>query len=305
MSAHASRLVVSAALLAGAVMASACPASWTGEERDVTKSANRFAIAKDFFVKKQLEAAEAECGKAIAFNKANDEAYLLRGLISMTRAVDSQRLLEIDACLTGIDAEAMQKDLDHHLRKADDDFARAASVSPDYGEAWSDRGVVHNLLSDHEGAAEYLRRALENPVRLENPALTRAHLGWAYFHLGDHVQAVKELRQALQFQPNMCVATYRLARVYFAREEWEKAAELLQAVSEQAACGPQEADLYLMKTRMQQGLMDDARRARDACLSMSPSSCIAAQCRAELKGPVAAPVPPSISSPARAAGEGN
>src|SRR6185369_1080774 len=130
-------------------------------------------------------------------------------------------------------------------------------------------------------AADYLRHALENPARLSSPALARADLGWSLFHLKEYVDAAKELRQAVQFQPNMCVATYRLARVYFARQEWEKAAELFQTVSEDSSCGSQEASLYLMKTRLQQGLVDDARRARDACLSISPQSCIAAQCRAD------------------------
>ena len=37
----------------------------------------------------------------------------------------------------------------------------------------------------------------------------------------------------------------------------------------------------VMKTRMQQGLVDDARRARDACLKLSPKSCVASQCRAD------------------------
>src|SRR5262249_61067765 len=93
--------------------------------------------------------------------------------------------------------------------------------------------------------------------------------------------AAKELRQAIQCQPKMCVATYRLARVYFAREEWEKAAELFQTASDDSSCGSQEASLYLMKTRMHQGLVNDARTARDACLRISPKSCIAARCRAD------------------------
>jgi tetratricopeptide (TPR) repeat protein len=137
------------------------------------------------------------------------------------------------------------------------------------------------LLEDYAVAAEYLTHALGNPMRLDSPGLTRAHLGWALFHQTKYTDAAKELRQAVQFQPNMCVATYRLARVYFAREEWEKAAELFQTTSDDPSCGSQEASLYLMKTRMQQGLVDDARRARAACLRISPKSCIASQCRAE------------------------
>lgn len=250
------------------------------DEGDLAKSANRLDLAKDFLRKHQLEAADAECNRALAFNPANDEAYNVRGLVAMVRAFDTMRMLEIESCLTGVDAEVTQRDLDAYLRKADADFASAAQLAPEYGEAWSNRGVVRNLLEDYAAATEYLTHALSNPVRLDSPGLTRSHLGWALFHQRKYVDAAKELRQAVQFQPNMCVATYRLARVYFAREEWEKAAELFQITSDDPTCGSQEASLYLMKTRMQQGLVDDARRARASCLQISPKSCIASQCRA-------------------------
>lgn len=250
-------------------------------ERDAEKSATRLDLAKDFLRKHELEAAESESNRALAYNPSNDEAYLVRGLVSMVRAIDAQRLLEIDSCLTGLDAEAVQRDLDAALEKADEDFRRATEVSPTYGEGWANRGIVHNLQQEYETAVDYFRRALENPMRLQSPSLTRAHLGWSFYHQDKLVAAAKELRQAVQFQPRMCVASYRLARVYFAREEWEKAAELFQTVSDDPSCGSQEASFYLMKTRMQQGLVDDARRAREACLKLSPRSCIASKCRAD------------------------
>ena len=264
-------------VVSAGVVGTGCPRP----EHDVAKSQTRLDLAKDFLRKHQLEAAETECNRAIALNPANDEAYNIRGLVSIIRAIDTQRTLEIDGCLTGVDAEATHRDLDAFLAKADEDFAQATKLTPDYGEAWSNRGLVHNLLEEFPTAADYLTTALENPIRLESPGLTRAHLGWSLFHQSKHVDAAKELRQALQFQPNMCVATYRLGRVYFAREEWEKAAESFQTASDDPSCGSQEASLYLMKTRMQQGLVDDARRARDACLKISPQSCIASQCRAD------------------------
>lgn len=250
-------------------------------ERSVAKSATRLDLAKDFLRKHQLEAAHTETNRSLAYNPANDEAYVIRGLVAIVHAIDTQRTLEIESCLTGLDAEATQQDLDGFLKQADDDFASAARIAPDYGEAWSNRGVVANLLEDYTAAEQYFKKALENPMRLESPGLTRAHLGWALFHQQKLVEAAKELRQAAQFQPKMCVATYRLARVYFAREEWEKAAELFQTASEDPSCGSQEASLFLMKTRMQQGLVEDARRARDACLKISRQSCIANQCRAD------------------------
>ena len=260
-----------------AFLLGACPTP----ERDVKKSQTRLDLAKDFLSKRELEAAETETNRAIALNPVNDEAYNVRGLVHMIRAYEAKRTLEIDSCLTGVDAEATHQDVDKFLQKADQDFAEAVKLTPDYGEAWANRGVVHTLLEDYQPAVDYLLKALENPLRLVDPGLTRANLGWAYFHQGKHVEAAKELRQVLQFKPNMCVATYRLARVYFAREQWDKAAESFETVSNDPSCGSQEASLYLMKSRIAQGLVDDARRARDACLKISPQSCIAMQCRAD------------------------
>ena len=262
-------------------MTAAGCASCAKTEADVEKSQKWLDIAKDSLAKRQLEAAESEVNKALAFNNGNDEAYNIRGLISMVRAYETTRTLEVDACLTGVDAEATRVDLDKQLKKADEDFTTAIKTTPDYGEAWSNRGVVHILLEDYPQAADLLTKALEHPLRLVDPAVTRAGLGWALFHQQKYVEAAKELRSVMQFKPKWCIATYRLGRVYFAREEWEKAAESFEAASEDPSCGSQEASLYLMKTRMQQGLVDDARRARDACLKISPQSCIAAQCRAD------------------------
>jgi tetratricopeptide (TPR) repeat protein len=183
--------------------------------------------------------------------------------------------------LTGLDLEASQKELDTYLHKADLDFASAAKLAPDYSEAWSDRGVVHNLLEEPAAAAEFLTKALENPARLNDVGLTRADLGWSLFHMQNYVDAANQLRQSLQFKPKMCVATYRLGRVYFARQEWENAAESFQSVALDPTCGSQEASYYLMKTRMQQGLVAEAKDARDKCVKLADKSCIASQCRAD------------------------
>ncbi|MCW5806383.1 MAG: tetratricopeptide repeat protein [Deltaproteobacteria bacterium] len=265
-------------VLAVAFLAAGCGAA---VEQSAAKSSTRLDLAKDFLRKHQLEAATAESNRSLAHNPRNEEAMLIRGLIAVVEAIDAQRTLEIESCLTGVDAEATRGELDKFLMKAEKDFAKATTANPEYGEAWSNRGIVRMLLEDYGSAEKLFLHALENPTRLDSPGLTRAHLGWSLFHQRRYPEAAKELRQAIQFQPKMCVATYRLARVYFAREEWEKAAELFQAVSDDPSCGSQEASLYLMKTRLQQGLVDDARHARDACLKISPKSCLAAQCRAD------------------------
>lgn len=274
---------VSGAALVVLMVHAGCPRPTS--EADLSKSAARVELAKDFLRKHELEAAGSEADRAITLAPGNEEAYLVRGLVAHVRALDALRLLEVEACLTGVDAEALQREIDENLVRAESDFAKAVKLAPDFGEAWSSRGVVKNLLDAPEAAEEYLARALESPARLLNPGLTRAHLGWAKFHRGDMPAAAKELRQALQFQPGMCVANYRLGRVYFAREEWEKAAEQFQLVSDSAECGSQEAQYFLMKSRIQQGLLEDARGARDACIAAAPKSCYAQRCRTEASAP--------------------
>jgi len=249
-----------------------------GGDGDIQKSERRLDLAKEYLSKMELEAAESEANKAIAYSGTNEEAFNIRGLVHYIRALNARRLIEVDDCLTGVQAEVFDKEEDEELTKADADFTKAAKLAPDYGEAWANRGVVANLLGNQDDAITYLTHALENPVRLVNPGLTRSALGWAYFLKDDPIRAAKELLTVKQFSPNECVPTYRLGRVYFAKGEWENAAQQFQQVDPQ--CGLQEASFYLMKTRLEQGLADDARTARDACLKLSPKSCIADQCRA-------------------------
>lgn len=248
---------------------------------DKEKCNKRLDLAKDALSRGNLDEAEAEANKTIACNPGDADAYNLRGLVSIIRASATERLLVVDDCLTGVDAEALRSDQDDQYAKADQDFTKATQLAPDYGEAWSNRGSAAMALEQYDDAVTYYDEALQHPERLENTTVTRAQLGWAQFHRKDYVAAAKELLQALQFQPGQCFATYRLGRVYFAREEWEKAAEQFQAVTDDSSCGSQEGSLYLMKSRMEQGLDADAVAARDVCLKMAPNSCVAAQCRTE------------------------
>ena len=270
---------ISLGILGSLALLAGCPGGHS--EQDAKRSNDRVAIAKDFLAKGEFEAAEAESDKAIAFLATNEEAWNIRGLTKYLRAVQTFSLREIDDCVTGVDAQVLHKRENDFLTSADADFAKAAELAPNYGEASANRGLVATLAGDYDAAVKYLSHALEDPARLGDIGIVRSNLGWAYYRKGDLVQAAAELLQADKYRPGLCVPTYRLGRVYFDRKEWEKAAERFQGVSEQAACRSQEARLYLMKTRIEQGLMEEARAARDACLSMSPKSCVAAQCRSE------------------------
>ena len=268
---------VSVAALAG------CP---RGGERDVKRSANRLELAKDFLKNQQLPQAEQEAEKALEYDDSNVEAHNVLGLVDYLRALNNFKLLEIDDCLTGVDAEALRSEQDGFLTSADKRFARAVELQPGYGEGWANRGAVALLLEEYDAASKHLTRALGTPQTLLNIGLTRANLGWAYFHLGDHAQAAKELRQAEQFNPGMCVAKYRLGRVYFDRKEWNKALDQFTAVTQNSACPMQEAHLYLSKTYGELGMNEEAAGAQSRCIEMAPKSCLAAQCRAPVAGSV-------------------
>jgi tetratricopeptide (TPR) repeat protein len=253
-----------------------------GGTKDPKRSANRVELAKDFLARGQLENAESEAQKALAYDAGNVEAENVLGLIEYLRAMKNHRLLEIDDCLTGVDAEALRSELDDFLAGAERHFKKAVELRPDYGEAWANRGSVALLLEDYQPGADHLVRALSHPHALLNIGLTRANLGWAYFHQRRHAQAAKELRQAEQFNPGMCVAKYRLGRVYFARKEWNKALEQFQSVANNKGCPMQEAHLYLLKAFRELGMREEVPAAQTRCVQMAPRSCIAAQCRTVL-----------------------
>lgn len=263
-------IILAAAMLGG------CPR----DAVDTRKSATRVDLAKDFLRRNDLDTAEAEARRGLALDPGNAEAEYVLGMVAFLRGVANDRLLEVDDCLTGIDAEALQAELETFMAAADGHFARAVAIDPEHSESWANRGTIADQLGDPAAAVAHFERALAHPSRLLDAGVTRANLGWAYFHRNDLVRAAKELRQAIQFNPGMCIARYRLGRVYFARREWAKATEQLQAVVADRSCPMQEAHLYLGKASRELGASDGAEQALASCQRLAPKSCIAAECRA-------------------------
>lgn len=252
------------------------------QPRQTEKSATRLALARDYLNRGNFGAAAREARRALEYDAQNERAHNMLGLVSLLQALRNYRLLEIDGCLTGAAASELRTELDQFLLAADEQFRRAVEIAPDYGEAWQNRGTTALQLGHHDAAIEYFTEALAHPARLENVALTRANLGWAYFLADDIPRAAKELLQASQFQPGMCLAGYRLGRVYFAREQWEKAlAQFRDVTQNKNACPIQEAHLYLMKTYLALGQKSGWESTRNACVALAPQSCVAAACRAQ------------------------
>jgi len=265
-------------LVAVAVSATGCG---NGQKVDRDRSMHRYDLAVEMLGKREYEAAVSEANKALAYDPSNHRAHRLLGLVDLRRASDIAAILEIEDCLTGVDAEGLGKKKDEYLLAARQRFVDAIGIDREYGEAYQDRAQVDLLLGDVDKAVEGFKEALANAAQLDNVSLTRTNLGWAYFQLADYPSAASELRQALRFQPAMCLAHYRLGRVYFARKEWDKALQEFEKVVEQPnECPIQEAHLYLMKTYAETGLGASLPKLSEGCVSLAPKSCVAAQCRA-------------------------
>lgn len=248
------------------------------------KSRTRLELAKDFLARQDLPQARREAMKALDYDARNAEAHAILGLVDFLKALNNHRLLEIKDCLTGVDAEGMRQEMEASWQQADASFGKAVQIDPAYSEARNNQAKIAELLGDYERSIALYETALKVPHRLINLGLTRANLGWTRFRAGDMVGAAKDLRQALQFNEGMCVAKYRLGRVYFEREEWNNAVEQFQAVVESEDCGNQEAHLYLIRTMKQLSTLDSAEPfdfagAIASCVSLAPKSCVAAQCQ--------------------------
>jgi Tfp pilus assembly protein PilF len=265
------------------MLGTGCPAP-----RDLQRSQTHVDLAKDLLGKGQDTAAETELKKAIAFDRRNEEAFLVYGLVYLIRAAHTENLIERENCLGGAEADGLRKDSDEYMRVAEQHFERATTLAPDYGEAWMDRAVVAMHFRDWDRAIELCKRALENASRLQSEALARTNLGWALHQKKEFARATTELLQAVQLTPNLCLAHFRLARVLFDRERFEEASDELSpfaplTTGEHAPCAPVLEALYLGgQASLRNHDIQAAVPWFQQCIEAAPRSCMAKQCEAAL-----------------------
>jgi Tfp pilus assembly protein PilF len=260
-------------------------------KRDSGRSRTHLDLAKDLLGKGQDTAAEAEVKKALVFDPENEEAHVVHGLIYVVRAAHTRDLVERENCLEGAEADGLLKDADEAMRFALEKFTRATDLAPDYGEAWLDRAVAAIHFGDWDHAVELCKKALEHTARLQSEPLVRANLGWALYHRKDMARATTELLQAVQTDPRLCLARYRLASVLFARDLHDEAADQLTFFAPAALtdgkpslCSPPVLEaLYLggqnsLRTRD----LESAVAWFQQCIESAPRSCVARKCESAL-----------------------
>jgi type IV pilus assembly protein PilF len=259
----------------------------SGTTRDVRRAETRNDIAKNLLTSNppNLTGAEVEVKKALGYDPQNEEAYLIWGSIEAMRARQNLALVERSDCLSGVDAEALRGQADASMRQAEAHWKKATSLASDYGEAWQNLGAVAIYFQDWDKAAEYEEKALANLARLPSETTARANLGWARFKQRNYVEAAANLLQAAQGSQYACLASYRLAEVYFAREEFEDALDRLRPVLENPKlCPPvQEAQHLGGQVFLKLHDRDSATTAFEQCIAMAPKSCQARACDTALQ----------------------
>jgi type IV pilus assembly protein PilF len=237
-----------------------------------------YQLAGDYFHHQRVEAAMEELQRVLASDPNNADAYNLLGLISLQQGAEYLAQVEIDACLKAADAQAVRRDQSAKFHDAEEKLLRATELRPTFSEAWNNLAVAALNLQEYDLAISAARNALKDVTYVE-PEVARANLGWAYFLKHDLQSAWKELHEAVARSPGFCVGRYRLAKVYVARNEIDRAAEELEAVTGSPQCPIQEA--FLLGGMVQQR-RKEATKARDLfarCARLAPRSCVAAECK--------------------------
>jgi type IV pilus assembly protein PilF len=247
-------------------------------KRDTDQSQIRFQLAADYFRNRRVEPALDELQHALELDAENADAYNLLGLISLQQGAEYVAQVETESCLGGGDAAAVRRDASVKFRDAEQKLQRATELRPQFSEAWNNLSVAALQLQEYDLAVTAARNALKD-VTYAQPEIARANLGWALFLKKDLQGAWKELHEAVARAPGFCVGHYRLAKVYFERGDYDRAADELDGILVKEQCPIQEAYLLAGMVAQRRHHEGKAREAFDHCARLAPRSCLAAECK--------------------------
>jgi tetratricopeptide (TPR) repeat protein len=266
--------------LAAVLASSGCPSG--AAQSDPELSRTHYLLGADYLKKKLPNAAKRELLQAVELDPENDQAHKLLGVVFFMEGVHKVNLLERTQCLHGTAAEEQRQAANKEFRRAEGHLKRAVALAKK--EKRTDSEGLNYLANvalhfkRYDQAIALANEALEN-ILYGARHLSLATLGWAYYNAGKLDDAARELRQAVFHEPRFCLGRYRLARVYYAQEEYDKAIAELTRIADAKSCPIQEAHqllgLALMKTKKR----DEARDHFDSCVSMNPNSCVSEECR--------------------------
>jgi type IV pilus assembly protein PilF len=245
---------------------------------DPDASYKRYLLGADYFNKGMVEPALEELLKAVDLNPDNAEAHNMLGLVFLRKGAEAEELSTRNQCLKGEELRLEKAEMDGHFAKAAQQFEKAIALKKDFSEARNNLAVVYIHFGRYDEAVQLEEKALANII-YRDPYAAQGNLGLAYLEKHDLPRAAKALRQALFEQPKFCVGRYRLAKVYYEMQEWDRAAEELEQVTGDKSCPIQEAFNLAGLVALRRDDRDKARVMFGRCVDLAPRSCLASECK--------------------------
>lgn len=123
-----------------------------------------------------------------------------------------------------------------HLLRARWMFAKAAELDPNYARAYAGIAACDSILYLYHVSEASLDSILETVAKALtlDPTLVEPHAarGLALLHFGRSDDAVEAFEQALALDPNLYEANFFYSRYFYARGDFQRAAELLERAAQ-------------------------------------------------------------------------
>lgn len=187
----------------------------------------RLQLAVGYYQDGKYEIALDEVKQAIAINPDSADNYDMRGLIYV----------------------AMKENA-----LAEENFQRALKLAPDNPNIANNYGsFLCNGGGKPAQAIPYFERALNNP-RYSSPLSALINAGTCSIRLNDLDAAERYLLQALRYAPDLAPVNLSLARVYYAKRDYQRAGFFVNRLTETAKLDTLSADALWLALRVERKL---------------------------------------------------
>ncbi|MBU1221951.1 tetratricopeptide repeat protein [Myxococcota bacterium] len=252
--------------------------------RAIIQKNNQTIEKEETLAKRYLDAALIELLKAVTSDPKMFRAYFEIALIYLKKATTEIDMGTRVQCYTGDEKKENREKSRSLLQKARKHFIHSAKEKDLKSQSYNNVSAIDLYLEEWETALGYAKLAISDLV-YQDSHVAQSNIGWALFHMKKYSGAISHFRQSLLAQRHFCIARYRLARTYFAMGKTSEAeTEFDRTIKQGYPCnGIQEAWLYGAMSKLKNNKLDQAKDYLKKCVSISPSSCVAAECKTLLK----------------------